>query len=53
VPPSPLSVRTQEAFSRGIENIHEHSAARGVQSKLFLVLKRAHRGQNAKMIVQG
>src|ERR1700684_824844 len=42
-----------ERRARGIDPFNDHSFSRGNQSKLFLVLKWAHRRQRAKMMMQG
>jgi len=42
-----------ERRARGIDPFNEHSFSRSNQSKLFLVLKWAHRRQCAKMMMQG
>src|SRR5271165_5765111 len=36
----------------GVQAVHQHSAARSLQTKLFLILQRTHRGQFPKMMVE-
>jgi hypothetical protein len=42
-----------ERRARGIDPFNDHSFSRGNQSKLFLVLKWAHRRQRAKVMMKG
>ena len=41
-----------EGRAGGVQTIHEHAFASGLQMKLFLILKRARGGERAEMMVQ-
>ena len=41
-----------EGGTGGVETIDEHAFARGLQAKLLLILKRAHGGERAEMVMQ-
>src|ERR1700719_3258941 len=41
-----------EGRAGGVQTIHEHAFASGLQMKLFLILKRARGGERAGMMVQ-
>src|SRR5258708_12478462 len=37
----------------GIETVHQHSLARGLEPQLFLILQRAHCGKRAELMMEG
>ena len=41
-----------EGGTGGVKTIDEHAFASGLEAKLFLILKRAHGGEDAEMVVQ-
>jgi hypothetical protein len=42
-----------EGGGGGVDSVDEHAAAGGLQTELLLILKRAHGGQGAEMMMQG